>query len=243
AIVISIAALAAIVALRRWRPTWPGFLLAALACTLLAPWLPGAETLTGRFGELPRELPHFEFPHIPFERTLELLPSSLTIAFLAGVESLLSAVVADKMTGRRHRASAELIAQGIANVGSALIGGLPATGAIARTATNIRAGARTPVAGMLHAMFLALFVWLFAPWLGRVPLAALAAILLVVAWNISEHRDFRKTLRGPWQDSLVMLATFSLTLAFDLSIGILAGISLALLCMLLTRWRPQVVAP
>jgi SulP family sulfate permease len=240
---LSALALALILSLRRWRPGWPGFLLAALACTLLAPWLAGINTLAGRFGELPRALPQLQFPHIPFERTWELLPSSLTIAFLAGVESLLSAVVADKLTGRQHRASAELLAQGIANVGSALIGGLPATGAIARTATNVRAGARTPIAGMLHAVFLALFLWLFAPWLGRVPLAALAAILMVVAWNISEHHAFRLALRSSWQDALVMLATFALTLGFDLTVGILAGIGLALLLSWATRWRPERVTP
>jgi len=242
-LVISAVALSLILGLRRWRPHWPGFLFAALACTLLAPWLAGVDTLAGRFGELPRTLPQLHFPHIPFERTLELLPSSLTIAFLAGVESLLSAVVADKLTGRQHRASAELLAQGIANVGSALIGGLPATGAIARTATNIRAGARSPVAGMLHAVFLALFLWLFAHWLGLVPLAALAAILLVVAWNISEHHAFRLALRGPWQDAAVMLSTFVLTLAFDLTIGILTGIGLALLLSWTTHWQPERVAP
>jgi SulP family sulfate permease len=240
---LSALALVLILGLRRWRPTWPGFLIAALACTLLALALPGIDTLASRFGELPRALPQVRVPRIPFERTLELLPASLTIAFLAGVESLLSAVVADKLTGRQHRASAELVAQGIANVGSALIGGLPATGAIARTATNVRAGARSPVAGMLHAVFLALFLWLFAPWLGYVPLAALAAILLVVAWNISEHHAFRLALGGPWQDAVVMLATFSLTLAFDLTVGILAGIGLSLALAWLTPWRPARVTP
>src|SRR5690606_27781032 len=113
-----------------------------------------ADTIGSRFGTLPSGLPAFEFPHIPFERTIELLPASFTIAFLAGVESLLSAVVADGMTGGRHRSNGELVAQGVANVGSALFGGLPATGAIARTATNIRSGGRTPLAGMLHAGFL-----------------------------------------------------------------------------------------
>ena len=243
AILLSLMALSTILALRRWRPNWPGFLIAALACTALAPLFSGAETLAGRFGELPRTLPQFAIPRIPFERTLELLPSSLTIAFLAGIESLLSAVVADKLIGRQHRASAELVAQGFANVGSALIGGLPATGAIARTATNVRAGARTPVAGMLHALFLALFLLLFARWLGLVPLAALSAILLVVAWNISEHHEFRLTLRGPWQDALVMLATFVLTLTFDLTIGIVAGIGTSLLLATVTTWRPKVVSP
>jgi SulP family sulfate permease len=237
-IAITVTGLAIILVLRRWRPNWPGFLVAVLACTLLALSL-HAETLGSRFGELSRALPSFAIPRIPFERTLELLPASLTIAFLAGIESLLSAVVADGMTGRQHRSSAELVAQGVANVASALTGGLPATGAIARTATNVRAGARSPVAGMLHALFLLLFLLVLAPWLGHVPLAALAAILLVVAWNISEHAAFRRFLRGSPADALVMLATFVLTVVLDLSIAILTGIALA---MLVAAWRRRVPA-
>jgi len=243
AIALTSLALAIIIAMRRWRPRWPGFLVAALACTALAIALPGADTLGSRFGELPRTLPAIAFPHIPFERTLELLPASLTIAFLAGIESLLSAVVADKLTGNRHRASAELVAQGVANIGSALIGGLPATGAIARTATNVRAGARTPVAGMLHALFLALFLLLFAPWMGHVPLAALSAILLVVAWNISEHAHFRQLLRAPSADTLVMLATFVLTVVADLTIAILVGVGLSLAISALRHARRPEVLP
>ncbi|HEY0661622.1 MAG TPA: SulP family inorganic anion transporter, partial [Lysobacter sp.] len=188
AVAIAVLGLGVIVALRRWRPGWPGFLIALLVCTAVSLGLAlPAETIGSRFGNLPSALPIFEFPHIPFERTRELLPSSFTIAFLAGVESLLSAVVADGMTGGRHRSNAELVAQGVANVGSALFGGLPATGAIARTATNVRAGARSPVAGMLHAAFLLLFMLVLAPLMRFVPLAALAAVLLVVAWNMSEY--------------------------------------------------------
>ena len=217
-----------IVALRKWRPAWPGFLLALLACTLVASGfaLP-AETVASRFGALPSALPQFDFPHIPFERTREMLPSAFTIAFLAGVESLLSAVVADGMTGRRHRSNAELVAQGVANCASALFGGLPATGAIARTATNIRAGARTPVAGMLHALFVLGFMLLLAPWMGYVPLAALAAVLLVVAWNIAEFESFRHTLTAPKGDRLVLLLTFGLTVFFDLTLAIEAGLVVA----------------
>jgi SulP family sulfate permease len=172
-------------------------------------------------------LPDFEFPHIPFERTREMLPASFTIAFLAGVESLLSAVVAEGMTGRRHRSNAELLAQGVANCASALFGGLPATGAIARTATNVRAGARSPVAGMLHAVFVLLFMLLLAPVMGYVPMAALAALLLVVAWNISEFEGFRHTLSAPKGDRLVLLLTFGLTVFFDLTIAIEAGMVVA----------------
>jgi SulP family sulfate permease len=217
-----------IVALRRWRPAWPGFLVALLTCTAVATAfaLP-VETLASRFGALPSALPVFDFPHIPFERTRELLPSAFTIAFLAGVESLLSAVVADGMTGRRHRSNVELVAQGVANSVSALFGGLPATGAIARTATNIRAGARTPVAGMLHAVFVLVFMLVLAPWMGYVPLAALAAVLLVVAWNIAEFESFRHTLAAPKGDRLVLLLTFGLTVFFDLTLAIEVGLVVA----------------
>ena len=228
AIVLTVMGLAVIVGLRKWKPGWPGFLIALLVCTLVATAfaLP-AETIGTRFGALPSALPTFDFPRIPFERTWELLPSSLTIAFLAGVESLLSAVVADGMTGGRHRSNGELVAQGLANVGSALFGGLPATGAIARTATNIRSGGRTPVAGMLHAAYLLLFMLLLAPLMRYVPLAALAAVLLVVAWNMSEVENFRNTMSAPKGDRLVLLLTFFLTVFLDLTVAIQAGIVVA----------------
>ena len=228
AVGIAVLALGVIVALRRWRPAWPGFLIALLLCTALSIGfgLP-AETIGTRFGTLPSTLPIFDFPHIPFARTLELLPSSFTIAFLAGVESLLSAVVADGMIGARHRSNCELVAQGVANVGSALFGGLPATGAIARTATNVRAGGKSPIAGMLHAVFLLLFMLLLGSQMHYVPLAALAAVLLVVAWNMSEYQHFLHTLSAPKGDMLVLLVTFLLTVFFDLTVAIEVGIVLA----------------
>lgn len=228
AVALTVLGLFVIVALRRWRPAWPGFLIALLLCTLICTGfaLP-AETIGSKFGGLPSALPTFDFPHIPFERTGELLPSAFTIAFLAGVESLLSAVVADGMTGGRHRSNMELVAQGVANTASALFGGLPATGAIARTATNIRAGARTPVAGMLHAVFMLIFMLLLAPLMRYVPLAGLAAILLIVAWNISEVEAFRHTLTAPKGDRLVLLLTFFLTVFFDLTLAIEVGVVVA----------------
>ncbi|WP_223266776.1 SulP family inorganic anion transporter [Luteimonas gilva] len=228
AIALAALGMAAILALRRWRPGWPAFLIALLACTAVCvAFAMPAETIGSRFGALPTALPDFDFPRIPFERTFELLPSSFTIAFLAGVESLLSAVVADGMIGGRHRSNGELVAQGVANVGSALFGGLPATGAIARTATNVRAGARSPVAGMLHAAFLLLFMLLLAPLMRYVPLAALAAVLLVVAWNMSEYQHFRHTMSAPKGDRLVLLLTFFLTVFFDLTVAIEAGMVVA----------------
>jgi len=228
AVTLTALGLGLIIALRRWKPTWPAFLIALLVCTLLSTALPfPAETIGSRFGGLPSALPVFQIPDIPFDRTLELLPSAFTIAFLAGVESLLSAVVADGMTGGRHRSNGELVAQGIANVGSALVAGLPATGALARTAANIRSGARSPVSGMLHAVFLLLFMLLLAPWMRYVPLAALAAVLLVIAWNMSEIENFRHTLSAPRGDRFVLLLTFILTVLLDLTIAIQVGLIVA----------------
>ncbi len=225
---LALVSLALIIGLRRWRPHWPGLLIAVIAGALVATvfGMP-VPTIGSTFGEIPAALPSFEFPVIPFHRTAELLPAALTIAFLGGVESLLSAVVADGMTGGRHRSNAELVAQGVANTASALFGGLPATGAIARTATNVRSGARTPVAGMLHALFILLFMLLAAPLMSYVPLAALAAVLLIVAWNMSEVHRFRQLLRSPPGDSAVLLITFALTVVFDLTIAIEVGVVLA----------------
>ena len=228
AVALTLLGLFTILALRRWRPAWPGFLIALLLCTLVcAGFALPADTIGSKFGGLPSALPTFDFPRIPFERTRELLPSAFTIAFLAGVESLLSAVVADGMTGGRHRSNMELVAQGVANTASALFGGLPATGAIARTATNVRAGGRTPVSGMLHAAFLLVFMLLLAPLMRYVPLAGLAAILLIVAWNISEVEAFRHTLSAPKGDRLVLLLTFFLTVFFDLTLAIEVGVVVA----------------
>lgn len=225
---LALACIGLIVGLRRIAPTAPGFLVAVLATSVLvaAFGLP-VETIGSRFGEIPLAMPSLSLPEVSWARLIELLPSAFTIAFLAGVESLLSAVVADGMAGGRHRSNTELIAQGIANAGSALVGGLPATGAIARTATNVRAGGRTPVSGMLHALFILLFMLLLADWMRYVPLPALAGVLVVVAWNMSEHRHFRHTLSAPWGDRLVLLLTFVLTVLVDLTIAIEVGMVVA----------------
>jgi SulP family sulfate permease len=228
AVLLTVASVATIIALRRWRPTWPAFLIAVIAGTLVCTGFGlSAETIGSRFGGIPAALPHFAIPHIPFERTLEMFPSSFTIAFLAGVESLLSAVVADGMIAGRHRSNAELVAQGVANIGSALFGGLPATGAIARTAANVRSGGRTPVAGMLHALFLLVFMLALAPLMRYVPLAALAAVLLIVAWNMAEIESFKHLMRGPIGDRVVLLLVFALTVMFDLTVAIEVGLVLA----------------
>jgi SulP family sulfate permease len=225
---LALATIAFIVLLRRWRPALPGFLISvALGVAIVALLQPSIETIGSRFGAIPSALPAFAIPHIPFERTVELFPSSFTIAFLAGVESLLSAVVADGMIGGRHRSNCELVAQGVANAASALFGGLPATGALARTATNVRAGARTPVAGIMHAAFLLVFMLVLAPLMAYVPLATLAAILVVVAWNMAEIESFRHLMSGPVGDRVVLLLTFALTVVFDLTVAIEVGIVLA----------------
>jgi SulP family sulfate permease len=162
-------------------------------------------------------------PVITLAHMKELLPSAFTIAFLAGIESLLSAVVADGMTGFRHRSNAELLAQGVANIASAFFGGLPATGAIARTATNIRSNAKTPVSGMMHAVFLLAFMYFLAPLAKYVPLPSLAAILIIVAWGMSEMDRFAFLLRGPKGDRMVLLLTFLLTALVDLTVAIEVG--------------------
>lgn len=226
AAVLCATGLIALALLKRHRPGWPAFLIVVVAGSLAALALP-VPTIGSTFGQLPAALPEFAIPSIPFERTFELLPAALTIAFLAGVESLLSAVVADGMTGQRHRSNAELVAQGVANAASALVAGLPATGALARTATNIRAGARTPVAGMAHAAFLLAFMLVLAPLMVYVPLSVLAALLLVVAWNMAEIHRFKQLLRAPVGDRVVLLLTFALTVAFDLTIAIEVGVVLA----------------
>jgi len=228
ALALSAGALGVILALRRLAPRAPGFLLVIIATSAIAALagLP-VETIGSRFGGIAAGLPAPAFPAVSLARVRELLPSAFTIAFLAGVESLLSAVVADGMTGRRHRSNCELVAQGVANAASALFGGLPATGAIARTATSIRSGARSPVAGMLHAVFLLLFMQLLAPLAGYIPLASLAAVLVVVAWNMSEVERFGHLLRGPVGDRVVLLTTFGLTVAVDLTLAIEVGVVLA----------------
>lgn len=225
---VGVGSLAVIVALRKVAPRLPGFLiaivLAALAVHLLD--LP-VDTIGTRFPDIPSGLPAPSLPQVSLAMVQEVLPSAFTIAFLAGIEALLSAVVADGMAGTRHRSNQELIGQGVANLGSALFAGLPATGAIARTATNIRAGARTPVAGMMHAVFLLLFVLFGTDLMAYVPMVALAAILFLVAWGMSEYERFLVLLRMPNSDRAVLLITFGLTVLVDLTVAIGVGVTLA----------------
>lgn len=225
---VAAASLALILALRRTAPRFPSFLAAIVAASAaVAAFDLPVDTIGSRFGAIPSALPSPSLPVVTLDRLRELVPSAFTIAFLAGVESLLSAVVADGMTSRRHRSNCELVAQGLANLASALFGGLPATGAIARTATNIRSGARSPIAGMLHALFLLLFMLTLAPLAAWVPLASLGAVLVVVAWNMAEIHRFRRLLGAPAGDRSVLLVTFGLTVLVDLTVAIEVGVVLA----------------
>src|SRR5690606_34174287 len=164
---------------------------------------------------------------VSFADATALVGPAFTIALLAAIESLLSAVVADGMIGGRHRSNMELVAQGVANIASPIFGGIPATGAIARTATNVRSGGRTPVAGMVHAMVLLLILVAFGRWAEAIPMPALAAILVVVSYHMSEWRSFRNELKGPRSDIAVLLTTFSLTVLVDLTVAVQVGLVLA----------------
>ncbi|ABE61955.1 sulphate transporter [Nitrobacter hamburgensis X14] len=227
AVAVSVIAVVIIAGLKRFRPAWPGMLI-AIVVTAVAAWalsLP-VETIGTRFGGIPRELSWPAWPAFSLDKVQAVFPDAVAFALLASIESLLSAVVADGMTGRRHRSNCELMAQGVANVASALFGGLCVTGLIARTATNIRAGARGPVAGMLHSAFLLLFMLIAAPLASYIPLAALAAVLAVVAWNMVEKHEFATLIRASRGDAVVLLATFLLTVFRGLTEGILVGFAL-----------------
>ena len=227
-IAIGVGALAIILLLRRVAPRIPGFLVAIVAASFIV--IAGrlhVDTIGSRFPNMPTGIAMPALPVWSLAKVQSVLPSAFTIAFLAGIEALLSAVVADGMIGSRHRSNQELVGQGIANIASALFGGLPATGAIARTATAIKAGAQTPVAGMLHAVFVLLFLLFGADLMRYVPMPALAAILFVVAWGMSEHDRFLGLLRMPNGDRAVLLLTFALTVLVDLTVAIGVGVTLA----------------
>ena len=228
AFAIGMGSLVLIILLRRKAPRLPGFLIAIVTASILvAAFNLPVDTVGSRFPDMPAGLPMPSWPGISFALIREMLPSAFTIAFLAGIEALLSAVVADGMAGTRHRSNQELVGQGVANVASALFGGLPATGAIARTATNIKAGAKTPIAGILHAVFLLLFIVFATDLMAYVPMAALAAILFVVAWGMSEYERFIALLSMPNSDRAVLLLTFGLTVFVDLTVAIAVGVTVA----------------
>lgn len=230
---------AVIFVLRRYRPGWPGMLIAVAAAAIVAALLHlPAATIGSRFGGVPHALPSPHLPPISFALVRQVLPSALSFTLLGGVESLLSAKVADGMTGRRHRSNMELVAQGVANIASALFGGISVTGTIARTATNIRAGARSPLSGMMHSGFLLLFMLVAAPLARFIPLSTLAGVLVVVCWNMAEKAEFVRLLRN-WRTAAVLLATFGLTLVKDLTFGIVAGCLLAVVFAAVKRGVPE----
>ena len=246
ALIIGLLSIAGIALLRRLAPWFPGSLLVIAASSAAVAWMAlPVDTIQQRFGPLPAGLPAPSLPHISVARIGELLPSAFVIAFLAGVESLLSAIVADRMIGSRHRSNAELLAQGVANVASALFGGLPATGAIARTATNVRAGGRTPVAGIVHALAILLITLGAGALAGYLAMPALAALLIVTAWIMSEPHRWPERMQLRAGDRTLLFLTMFLTVVSDLTIAIAVGTATGLALRLMRRdvepaeWTPS----
>ena len=234
-----------IAVLRKLAPRVPAYIVVVVLATLLVALLgwdrgQGVETIESRFGGIPQKLPEPGLPKIDWslERIRALIPGATTIALLAGIESLLSAVVADGMIGGRHKSNCELVAQGVANIGSVFFGGIPATGAIARTAANIKSGGRTPLAGIIHALTVLAFMLLLAPLAKKIPLAILASVLVVVAWGMSERDHFKHLFRAPRSDIAVLLTTFGLTVFADLTIAV--GVGMVLASMLFMRRMSEV---
>ena len=230
---LGLGSLAVVFAFQRWDRSFPGAIVVLVLGTLAVRFFGlDVDTVGSRFGGIPSGLPEFHIPTFRPEMIRPLLPSVLTVTMLGAIESLMSATVADRMSGDRHDPNTELAAQGIANICSPLVGGLPATGAIARTATNIRSGARTPVAGIVHALVLLVIMLVAAPLAADVPLAVLAGILMVVAWNMGEWGEIPDILHLSRNDIAVWLATFSLTVFADLSVAVEVGMILAALLMI-----------
>jgi SulP family sulfate permease len=239
-VLIGLGTMALIVLFRRAAPKMPGLVVAVAftsAIVVLAD-VP-VDTIVSRFGDLPNTLPWPAWPSFGFGRIIEVLPAAFVIAFLAGVESLLSAMVADRMTKGHHRPNAELLAQGAANIGSSLFGGIPATGAIARTATNIKAGGRTPVAGLVHAATLLVIMLVASRLVGYLAMPALAGLLVLTAWNMSEPHKWRGYLRERRSDVFLLLLTMVLTVLADLAVAIGVGVALGLAFRLQRRKVPE----
>ena len=236
---VGASSLAIILLAQRFFPRVPGSLLSILAMTAVVQLFQvPVETIGSRFGSVPNILPAPRLPDVSWETITRVFSPAVTIAMLGSIESLLSAVVSDGMIRSRHRSNIELIAQGAANVLSPLFSGIPATGAIARTATNVKSGGRTPIAGIVHAIVLLLIMLLFGQWAALIPMPTLAAILLVVAYNMSEWHSFVKTFRSPRSDVAVMLVTFALTVIVDLTVAIQVGVILS--AMLFIRRMAEV---
>ncbi|MCY7566656.1 SulP family inorganic anion transporter [Bacillus safensis] len=234
AIITAVIGLIVILAAQKYIPKIPGALLGLLGSTFLAVlFFQGqVETIGSAYGEIPRQLPTFAFPELTIEKMIYLLPPAIVIALLGGVESILSAMVADNMKGSKHDSNKELVGQGIANMAAPLFGGIPATGAIARTATNIKNGGASPISGVVHGVVVLLILMVFAPYASMIPLAAMAPILMFVAWNMSERKEFINILKVKNADSLVLVVTFLLTVIGDLIIGVTAGLILAFIAFI-----------
>lgn len=229
ALAASTATILVILAFRRWQPSVPGPAVALVVLTGITLLWPLQIQTVGSLFAIPQGLPAFAMPRFTLDVVIEMFPAAFAIAMLGAIESLLSAVVADGMAGTRHDSNQELMGQGIANVVAPLFGGIAATGAIARTATNVQNGARSPLAAFVHGAFVLLVLVVAAPWAALVPMAVLAGILAVVAWNMSERHRFAQVLRMPAPDALAMLATFGLTVFLDLSVAVAAGVVIAAL--------------
>lgn len=239
ALCIGVATMILIVSFRRLAPKLPGLIVAvALTSAAVAVAALSVDTIQSRFGDLPNSLPLPAFPEVSLARVSELLPSAFVIAFLAGIESLMSAIVADRMIHGHHRPNAELLAQGAANIGSSLFGGLPATGAIARTATNVRAGGKTPVAGLVHAVTILIVMLVAAPLAGYLAMPALAGLLILTAWNMSEPHRWAGYLKERRSDRFLLVLTLVLTVLADLTIAIAVGVAIGLAMRLQRRDVP-----
>ncbi|KEP28047.1 SulP family inorganic anion transporter [Bacillus zhangzhouensis] len=234
AIITAVIGLIVILVAQKYIPKIPGALLGLLVSTFVAVlFFQGqVETIGSAYGEIPRQLPSFAFPELTIEKMIYLLPPAIVIALLGGVESILSAMVADHMKGSKHDSNKELVGQGIANMAAPLFGGIPATGAIARTATNIKNGGASPISGVVHGVVVLLILMLFAPYASMIPLAAMAPILMFVAWNMSEKKEFMNIVKVRNADSLVLVVTFLLTVIGDLIIGVTAGLILAFIAFI-----------
>jgi sulfate permease, SulP family len=233
AMAVALLAIGIILLCRHYRPSWPNFLIAVGVTSVVVAvlHLPVA-TIGSRFGAMPRALPLPHLPDVSLGTALAVLPDAFAFTLLGGIESLLSAVVADSMTGRRHRSNCELVAQGLANIVTPLFGGICVTGTIARTATNVRAGAHGPISGMAHALFLLILLMVAAPLAAYIPLAALAGVLTIVCWGMAERHGFVILLRTSRGDAVVLLTTFLLTIFRDLTTGIVGGFAVGALIFL-----------
>ena len=230
AVAVAVVSMAIILVLRKFKPHWPGFLIAILVGSVLATVLAhmGAPvaTIGSRFGGIPDFLPPPQIPPFSLEKMSAVFPDAIAIAILGGIESLLSAVVADGLSGRRHRSNCELVAQGFANIGSALFGGLCVTGTIARTATNVKSGAVSPISGIVHSITLLVLMLVAAPLASYIPLASLAAILAIVSWGMAERAEFAAILRRSRSEAVILLSVFFLTIFRDLTEAIAVGVVL-----------------